>query len=155
MSNIKKQIIKLDSVKISCPYCGENIISPRLEIQNKINEEYQKYLVAIDELRKYKGMKKTDKLKIETYLQKEEWEKIRDDAVKNIKALKLKRSILSEKENSSVYFALKKAVSEIYGADGYVKCMNRAMEMINENSNLTNFKKINLDEKEGMVWNEP
>lgn len=149
MGDIKKQIIKPDKVKISCPCCGKNIISPRLEIQNKINEEYQKYLVAINELRKYKGMKKVDELKIETYLQKEEWEKIRDEAIKNIKTLKLKRSVLSEKENSSVYFALKKAISEIYGADGYVKCMNKAMEMITEDNDITNFKKINLNEKEG------
>lgn len=149
MGDIKKQIIKPDKVKISCPCCGENIISPRLEIQNKINEEYQKYLLAINELRKYKGMKKVDELKTEAYLQKEEWEKIRDEAIKNIKTLKLKRSVLSEKENSSVYFALKKAISEIYGANGYVKCMNKAMEMIAEDNDITNFKKINLNEKEG------
>lgn len=136
-----KGIKKVDNVKLFCPHCQNEIISPRLELDDKIRTLQAKLRVLTDSLTQYKQLDNQTKQKM--LEKRNEWLQNRENLLEELRKLKEKRNTLSKQEEYEVYFALKKAIVSLYGNQAYVDCMNLAMNMI-EAKQTDELKKIEV-----------
>lgn len=125
-TKLNKTIQSPQNVKIFCPCCGNEIISPRGELDTLITENAEKVREVSKKLLEVKEKIQTTH-NIELLLEKqkliEEQKKLNETAHK----YKQKRANLSGYETMSAYTVMKKLILEKYGDKEYVDFMNEVM----------------------------
>lgn len=129
-----KEIRNAEYIKIYCPCCGEEIVSPRGELNKQIAANAEKIRECLQELTAIKNALKDTKISKqdkENLLEKKEKISAKFRELNEISSqFKKKRSALAEHEQSSAYFALKKVIVDKYGNQGYIDCMNEVMKIV-------------------------
>ena len=133
---IKDQITKVNEIIITCPCCGEEIISPRGELSKLIKMNAEKIQKCRDEIieinEKYKSHTLSEQERIELGKKKctvcQEFEMLN----KVSSEYKRKRQVLAEHESVSAYQTLKQVIVEKYGDKAYIDCMNEVMKRLQQ-----------------------
>lgn len=131
---IEEQKNEVEEILITCPCCGEEIISPRGELDKLIRLNADKIKKCVDEIKiindKYKSSSLSQEEKIELGKRKcklcQEFELLN----KVSSEYKRRRQVLAEHETVSAYQTLKQVLLERYGDKEYLDCIQEVMKRV-------------------------
>lgn len=134
---IEEQKNEVEEILITCPCCGEEIISPRGELDKLIRLNADKIKKCVDEIKiindKYKSSSLLQEEKIELGKRKcklcQEFELLN----KVSSEYKRRRQVLAEHETVSAYQTLKQVLLERYGDKEYLDCIQEVMKRVQVN----------------------
>lgn len=134
---IEEQKNEVEEILITCPCCGEEIISPRGELDKLIRLNADKIKKCVDEIKiindKYKSSSLSQEEKIELGKRKcklcQEFELLN----KVSSEYKRRRQVLAEHETVSAYQTLKQVLLERYGDKEYLDCIQEVMKRVQVN----------------------
>lgn len=134
---IEEQENEVEEILITCPCCGEEIISPRGELDKLIRLNADKIKKCVDEIKiindKYKSSSLSQEEKIELGKRKcklcQEFELLN----KVSSEYKRRRQVLAEHETVSAYQTLKQVLLERYGDKEYLDCIQEVMKRVQVN----------------------
>lgn len=134
---IEEQENEVEEILITCPCCGEEIISPRGELNKLIKLNADKIKKCVDEIKiindKYKSSSLSQEEKIELGKGKcklcQEFELLN----KVSSEYKRRRQVLAEHETVSAYQTLKQVLLERYGDKEYLDCIQEVMKRVQVN----------------------
>lgn len=134
---IEEQENEVEEILITCPCCGEEIISPRGELNKLIKLNADKIKKCVDEIKiindKYKSSSLSQEEKIELGKRKcklcQEFELLN----KVSSEYKRRRQVLAEHETVSAYQTLKQVLLERYGDKEYLDCIQEVMKRVQVN----------------------
>lgn len=131
---IEEQKNEVEEILITCPCCGEEIISPRGELDKLIRLNADKIKKCVDEIKiindKYKSSSLSQEERIELGKRKcklcQEFELLN----KVSSEYKRRRQVLAEHETVSAYQTLKQVLLERYGDKEYLDCIQEVMKRV-------------------------
>ena len=131
---IEEQENEVEEILITCPCCGEEIISPRGELDKLIRLNADKIKKCVDEIKiindKYKSSSLSQEERIELGKRKcklcQEFELLN----KVSSEYKRRRQVLAEHETVSAYQTLKQVLLERYGDKEYLDCIQEVMKRV-------------------------
>lgn len=134
---IEEQENEVEEILITCPCCGEEIISPRGELDKLIRLNADKIKKCVDEIKiindKYKSSSLPQEERIELGKRKcklcQEFELLN----KVSSEYKRRRQVLAEHETVSAYQTLKQVLLERYGDKEYLDCIQEVMKRVQVN----------------------
>lgn len=134
---IEEQENEVEEILITCPCCGEEIISPRGELDKLIRLNADKIKKCVDEIKiindKYKSLSLSQEERIELGKRKcklcQEFELLN----KVSSEYKRRRQVLAEHETVSAYQTLKQVLLERYGDKEYLDCIQEVMKRVQVN----------------------
>ena len=134
---IEEQKNEVEEILITCPCCGEEIISPRGELDKLIRLNADKIKKCVDEIKiindKYKSSSLSQEERIELGKRKcklcQEFELLN----KVSSEYKRRRQVLAEHETVSAYQTLKQVLLERYGDKEYLDCIQEVMKRVQVN----------------------
>ena len=134
---IEEQENEVGEILITCPCCGEEIISPRGELDKLIRLNADKIKKCVDEMKiindKYKSSSLSQEERIELGKRKcklcQEFELLN----KVSSEYKRRRQVLAEHETVSAYQTLKQVLLERYGDKEYLDCIQEVMKRVQVN----------------------
>lgn len=134
---IEEQKNEVEEILITCPCCGEEIISPRGELDKLIRLNADKIKKCVDEIKiindKYKSSSLSQEERIELGKKKcklcQEFELLN----KVSSEYKRRRQVLAEHETVSAYQTLKQVLLERYGDKEYLDCIQEVMKRVQVN----------------------
>lgn len=134
---IEEQENEVEEILITCPCCGEEIISPRGELNKLIKLNADKIKKCVDEIKiindKYKSSSLSQEERIELGKRKcklcQEFELLN----KVSSEYKRRRQVLAEHETVSAYQTLKQVLLERYGDKEYLDCIQEVMKRVQVN----------------------
>lgn len=134
---IEEQENEVEEILITCPCCGEEIISPRGELDKLIRLNADKIKKCVDEIKiindKYKSSSLSQEERIELGKRKcklcQEFELLN----KVSSEYKRRRQVLAEHETVSAYQTLKQVLLERYGDKEYLDCIQEVMKRVQVN----------------------
>lgn len=134
---IEEQENEVEEILITCPCCGEEIISPRGELNKLIKLNADKIKKSVDEIKiindKYKSSSLPQEERIELGKRKcklcQEFELLN----KVSSEYKRRRQVLAEHETVSAYQTLKQVLLERYGDKEYLDCIQEVMKRVQVN----------------------
>ena len=134
---IEEQKNEVEEILITCPCCGEEIISPRGELDKLIRLNADKIKKCADEIKiindKYKSSSLSQEERIELGKRKcklcQEFELLN----KVSSEYKRRRQVLAEHETVSAYQTLKQVLLERYGDKEYLDCIQEVMKRVQVN----------------------
>lgn len=134
---IEEQENEVEEILITCPCCGEEIISPRGELNKLIKLNADKIKKSVDEIKiindKYKSSSLSQEERIELGKRKcklcQEFELLN----KVSSEYKRRRQVLAEHETVSAYQTLKQVLLERYGDKEYLDCIQEVMKRVQVN----------------------
>lgn len=134
---IEEQENEVEEILITCPCCGEEIISPRGELDKLIRLNADKIKKCVDEIKiindKYKSSFLSQEERIELGKRKcklcQEFELLN----KVSSEYKRRRQVLAEHETVSAYQTLKQVLLERYGDKEYLDCIQEVMKRVQVN----------------------
>lgn len=134
---IEEQENEVGEILITCPCCGEEIISPRGELDKLIRLNADKIKKCVDEIKiindKYKSSSLSQEERIELGKRKcklcQEFELLN----KVSSEYKRRRQVLAEHETVSAYQTLKQVLLERYGDKEYLDCIQEVMKRVQVN----------------------
>ena len=134
---IEEQENEVEEILITCPCCGEEIISPRGELDKLIRLNADKIKKCVDEIKiindKYKSSSLSQEERIELGKRKcklcQEFELLN----KVSSEYKRRRQVLAEHETVSAYQTLKQVLLERYGNKEYLDCIQEVMKRVQVN----------------------
>lgn len=131
---IEEQENEVEEILITCPCCGEEIISPRGELNKLIKLNADKIKKCVDEIKiindKYKSSSLSQEEKIELGKRKCKLCQELELLNKVSSEYKRRRQVLAEHETVSAYQTLKQVLLERYGDKEYLDCIQEVMKRI-------------------------
>lgn len=146
ITKLNKTIKSPKDVKIFCPCCGNEIVSPRGELDTLIAENAEKVRECLVELADIKEQLRNTPPQQQNELLQRKAEIVAKQGKYNGIAhkLKQKRANLSGYETMSAYTVMKKLILEKYGDKEYVSFMNEVMKRTQAETNDNEIKIINI-----------
>lgn len=134
---IEEQENEVEEILITCPCCGEEIISPRGELNKLIKLNADKIKKSVDEIKiindKYKSSSLSQEERIELGKRKCKLCQELELLNKVSSEYKRRRQILAEHETVSAYQTLKQVLLERYGDKEYLDCIQEVMKRVQVN----------------------
>lgn len=134
---IEEQENEVEEILITCPCCGEEIISPRGELNKLIKLNADKIKKCVDEIKiindKYKSSSLSQEEKIELGKRKCKLCQELELLNKVSSEYKRRRQVLAEHETVSAYQTLKQVLLERYGDKEYLDCIQEVMKRVQVN----------------------
>ena len=134
---IEEQENEVEEILITCPCCGEEIISPRGELNKLIKLNADKIKKCVDEIKiindKYKSSSLSQEEKIELGKRKCKLCQELELLNKVSSEYKRRRQVLAEHETVSAYQTLKQVLLERYGDKEYLACIQEVMKRVQVN----------------------
>lgn len=134
---IEEQENEVEEILITCPCCGEEIISPRGELNKLIKLNADKIKKSVDEIKiindKYKSSSLSQEEKIELGKRKCKLCQELELLNKVSSEYKRRRQVLAEHETVSAYQTLKQVLLERYGDKEYLDCIQEVMKRVQVN----------------------
>lgn len=131
---IEEQENEVEEILITCPCCGEEIISPRGELNKLIKLNADKIKKSVDEIKiindKYKSSSLSQEERIELGKRKCKLCQELELLNKVSSEYKRRRQILAEHETVSAYQTLKQVLLERYGDKEYLDCIQEVMKRV-------------------------
>lgn len=131
---IEEQENEAEEILITCPCCGEEIISPRGELNKLIKLNADKIKKCVDEIKiindKYKSSSLSQEEKIELGKRKCKLCQELELLNKVSSEYKRRRQVLAEHETVSAYQTLKQVLLERYGDKEYLDCIQEVMKRV-------------------------
>lgn len=131
---IEEQENEVEEILITCPCCGEEIISPRGELNKLIKLNADKIKKCVDEIKmindKYKSSSLSQEEKIELGKRKCKLCQELELLNKVSSEYKRRRQVLAEHETVSAYQTLKQVLLERYGDKEYLDCIQEVMKRV-------------------------
>lgn len=131
---IEEQENEVEEILITCPCCGEEIISPRGELNKLIKLNADKIKKSVDEIKiindKYKSSSLSQEEKIELGKRKCKLCQELELLNKVSSEYKRRRQVLAEHETVSAYQTLKQVLLERYGDKEYLDCIQEVMKRV-------------------------
>lgn len=131
---IEEQENEVEEILIICPCCGEEIISPRGELNKLIKLNADKIKKCVDEIKiindKYKSSSLSQEEKIELGKRKCKLCQELELLNKVSSEYKRRRQVLAEHETVSAYQTLKQVLLERYGDKEYLDCIQEVMKRV-------------------------
>lgn len=131
---IEEQENEVEEILITCPCCGEEIISPRGELNKLIKLNADKIKKCVDEIKiindKYKSSSLSQEEKIELGKRKCKLCQELELLNKVSSEYKRRRRVLAEHETVSAYQTLKQVLLERYGDKEYLDCIQEVMKRV-------------------------
>ena len=134
---IEEQENEVEEILITCPCCGEEIISPRGELNKLIKLNADKIKKSVDEIKiindKYKSSSLSQEERIELGKRKCKLCQELELLNKVSSEYKRRRQVLAEHETVSAYQTLKQVLLERYGNKEYLDCIQEVMKRVQVN----------------------
>lgn len=134
---IEEQENEVEEILITCPCCGEEIISPRGELNKLIKLNADKIKKSVDEIKiindKYKSSSLSQEERIELGKRKCKLCQELELLNKVSSEYKRRRQVLAEHETVSAYQTLKQVLLERYGDKEYLDCIQEVMKRVQVN----------------------
>lgn len=134
---IEEQENEVEEILITCPCCGEEIISPRGELNKLIKLNADKIKKCVDEIKiindKYKSSSLSQEERIELGKRKCKLCQELELLNKVSSEYKRRRQVLAEHETVSAYQTLKQVLLERYGDKEYLDCIQEVMKRVQVN----------------------
>ena len=131
---IEEQENEVEEILITCPCCGEEIISPRGELNKLIKLNADKIKKCVDEIKiindKYKSSSLSQEEKIELGKRKCKLCQELELLNKVSSEYKRRRQVLAEHETVSAYQTLKQVLLERYGDKEYLDCIQKKKKRV-------------------------
>lgn len=131
---IEEQENEVEEILITCPCCGEEIISPRGELNKLIKLNADKIKKSVDEIKiindKYKSSSLSQEERIELGKRKCKLCQELELLNKVSSEYKRRRQVLAEHETVSAYQTLKQVLLERYGDKEYLDCIQEVMKRV-------------------------
>lgn len=131
---IEEQENEVEEILITCPCCGEEIISPRGELNKLIKLNADKIKKCVDEIKiindKYKSSSLSQEEKIELGKRKCKLCQELELLNKVSSEYKRRRQVVAEHETVSAYQTLKQVLLERYGDKEYLDCIQEVMKRV-------------------------